>query len=111
MVFFFFQAEDGIRDADVTGVQTYALPIWLEVERGQTRPRRHAVGVPAAQPVIDVEHLGELGGRAGHARRRSLRKRLLPHPPPQAGRGAAPAPPPPGEAPPGVAAAPPPPPP
>src|SRR5436305_4953882 len=27
MVGFFFQAEDGIRDADVTGVQTYALPI------------------------------------------------------------------------------------
>src|SRR5690554_233465 len=29
--FFFFQAEDGIRDADVTGVQTCALPIfsWL----------------------------------------------------------------------------------
>src|SRR3989442_651860 len=27
-VFFFFQAEDGIRDADVTGVQTCALPIY-----------------------------------------------------------------------------------
>src|SRR6266498_4382731 len=27
--FFFFQAEDGIRDADVTGVQTCALPIWF----------------------------------------------------------------------------------
>src|SRR6266699_4675699 len=26
-LFFFFQAEDGIRDADVTGVQTCALPI------------------------------------------------------------------------------------
>ena len=26
-VFFFFQAEDGIRDYDVTGVQTCALPI------------------------------------------------------------------------------------
>src|SRR5690554_7881989 len=26
--FFFFQAEDGIRDADVTGVQTCALPIF-----------------------------------------------------------------------------------
>src|SRR5690554_8088078 len=29
--FFFFQAEDGIRDADVTGVQTCALPICLIV--------------------------------------------------------------------------------
>src|SRR3989442_11984700 len=28
VVFFFFQAEDGIRDADVTGVQTCALPIF-----------------------------------------------------------------------------------
>src|SRR5690348_18184422 len=27
MVFFFFQAEDGIRDGRVTGVQTCALPI------------------------------------------------------------------------------------
>src|SRR5207302_5540531 len=26
--FFFFQAEDGIRDFHVTGVQTCALPIW-----------------------------------------------------------------------------------
>src|SRR5258706_1487649 len=26
-VFFFFQAEDGIRDWSVTGVQTFALPI------------------------------------------------------------------------------------
>src|SRR6266498_3210669 len=26
--YFFFQAEDGIRDADVTGVQTCALPIF-----------------------------------------------------------------------------------
>src|SRR5260370_30735817 len=28
-VFFFFQAEDGIRYSSVTGVQTCALPIWL----------------------------------------------------------------------------------
>src|SRR5436305_13902950 len=27
MFYFFFQAEDGIRDADVTGVHTCALPI------------------------------------------------------------------------------------
>src|SRR5215813_14383802 len=40
--FFFFQAEDGIRDADVTGVQTCALPI-LPGSSGSThtplRPR------------------------------------------------------------------------
>src|SRR5437773_9656378 len=29
LYFFFFQAEDGIRDRDVTGVQTCALPIWF----------------------------------------------------------------------------------
>src|SRR5256885_3913148 len=28
LFFFFFQAEDGIRDYKVTGVQTCALPIW-----------------------------------------------------------------------------------
>src|SRR5690554_1889979 len=33
MDFFFFQAEDGIRDADVTGVQTCALPISYDSER------------------------------------------------------------------------------
>src|SRR5260370_22221096 len=27
-IFFFFQAEDGIRDSSVTGVQTCALPIY-----------------------------------------------------------------------------------
>src|SRR3712207_7100478 len=31
MFFFFFQAEDGIRDIGVTGVQTCALPICNEV--------------------------------------------------------------------------------
>src|SRR5256885_8096098 len=36
---FFFQAEDGIRDYKVTGVQTCALPIWTRLE-GQPRGRR-----------------------------------------------------------------------
>src|SRR5207237_5680676 len=31
IIFFFFQAEDGIRDSSVTGVQTCALPISREV--------------------------------------------------------------------------------
>src|SRR5215813_13992680 len=39
---FFFQAEDGIRDADVTGVQTCALPISV------FRSRIRAVAVGAA---------------------------------------------------------------
>ena len=35
-LFFFFQAEDGIRDSPVTGVQTCALPIFvlMAVEQG-----------------------------------------------------------------------------
>src|SRR5699024_11391413 len=32
--FFFFQAEDGIRDRNVTGVQTCALPILYVFDRG-----------------------------------------------------------------------------
>src|SRR2546427_3890833 len=43
--FFFFQAEDGIRDLTVTGVQTCALPIsaWrLAPLLGPSRRRRHA---------------------------------------------------------------------
>src|SRR5260370_23894358 len=38
--FFFFQAEDGIRDSSVTGVQTYALPIWIlsDIVNSQTGP-------------------------------------------------------------------------
>src|SRR5699024_11857052 len=31
VVIFFFQAEDGIRDRNVTGVQTCALPIWFAI--------------------------------------------------------------------------------
>src|SRR2546429_6092715 len=33
LVFFFFQAEDGIRDVAVTGVQTCALPIYVRTQR------------------------------------------------------------------------------
>src|SRR5215213_10364724 len=40
LFFFFFQAEDGIRDWSVTGVQTCALPIWNQ--RIACRARHHA---------------------------------------------------------------------
>src|SRR6266699_4380231 len=39
---FFFQAEDGIRDADVTGVQTCALPISV----GSVPTNKYAEGYP-----------------------------------------------------------------
>src|SRR5207244_5468734 len=38
--FFFFQAEDGIRDDLVTGVQTCALPIYQRGSNSPTRSRR-----------------------------------------------------------------------
>src|SRR3989475_4486969 len=38
-VFFFFQAEDGIRDLTVTGVQTCALPISASSRRAARRAR------------------------------------------------------------------------
>src|SRR5690606_40431920 len=40
MLFFFFQAEDGIRDFHVTGVQTCALPISNHVEYLLTPPSK-----------------------------------------------------------------------
>src|SRR5256886_11171096 len=42
MVFFFFQAEDGIRDLTVTGVQTCALPISVQGKRHRGRPEKPA---------------------------------------------------------------------
>src|SRR5256885_5035977 len=40
-LFFFFQAEDGIRDYKVTGVQTCALPIcWMSSMTDITEPNR-----------------------------------------------------------------------
>ena len=38
-VFFFFQAEDGIRDYKVTGVQTCALPISGKLSNSSVSPK------------------------------------------------------------------------
>src|SRR2546425_4511150 len=46
-MFFFFQAEDGIRDKLVTGVQTCALPI-LHLVRATTAPADGAPRILAA---------------------------------------------------------------
>src|SRR3989442_9548901 len=62
-VFFFFQAEDGIRDADVTGVQTCALPISGAAEQvlldARLREDKVARGLELLTQVrqIDVEQL------------------------------------------------------
>src|SRR5260370_41169863 len=53
MVCFFFQAEDGIRDSSVTGVQTCALPIFI--------PRRLA----AAAWYKGIRSLVPKGSRVG----------------------------------------------
>src|SRR5260370_25562263 len=54
--FFFFQAEDGIRDSSVTGVQTCALPIF-EGENGQRQ--RLIKAVLHQQAAEDSPHLLE----------------------------------------------------
>src|SRR5215813_11230549 len=46
--FFFFQAEDGIRDADVTGVQTCALPISAALAHVSGSPTRRSASPNAA---------------------------------------------------------------
>src|SRR2546430_6148776 len=48
-LFFFFQAEDGIRDLTVTGVQTCALPI-LATEHMWPESLRVPVGFPPVRP-------------------------------------------------------------
>src|SRR5436190_22104998 len=70
--FFFFQAEDGIRDHCVTGVQTCALPISLDRDAdevaGPEPPLREPPGDPVSRGVERSEErrVGksvDLGGR------------------------------------------------
>src|SRR6266540_5617659 len=74
--FFFFQAEDGIRDRDVTGVQTCALPIWERLGRPvgprfepdplQALPRAFAdLALLAALPRRPERRREEAGVRRG----------------------------------------------
>src|SRR5215813_6299834 len=60
--FFFFQAEDGIRDADVTGVQTCALPISVHGGPARSRPGDQDLGGAAAGrvPAVAERALGVL---------------------------------------------------
>src|SRR5215813_6985121 len=82
--FFFFQAEDGIRDADVTGVQTCALPIFgwkdpFSLPDATSRQDRygHRFGDGSYTPEIVVDgassHVGsyreEVGAASDAARR------------------------------------------
>src|SRR5256885_10072006 len=53
MVFFFFQAEDGIRDYKVTGVQTCALPIFGTILAGIQDKQIQVSGHTDATPLGD----------------------------------------------------------
>src|SRR5436305_7634435 len=67
--FFFFQAEDGIRDADVTGVQTCALPISIPKAAA-------AFGIGAGLAALRTRYLPSLvRKRASNPATRSSRTR------------------------------------
>src|SRR5207248_7095572 len=51
---FFFQAEDGIRDRTVTGVQTCALPILRRTPASRPPKRCPACGTPTVKPESGV---------------------------------------------------------
>src|SRR5690625_5350303 len=66
IIFFFFQAEDGIRDGHVTGVQTCALPISL------TPPRFPRLSfLPRAVGLTPPLQSGVIANRRGKTRRRA----------------------------------------
>src|ERR1019366_5273945 len=62
LFFFFFQAEDGIRDWSVTGVQTCALPIcsYLEVDiqSGKVVREYRGFGFVRSPDYAKVAHVG-----------------------------------------------------
>src|SRR6266498_5325811 len=64
---FFFQAEDGIRDADVTGVQTCALPISKPARGSLNRSREKTGGtrnrITGCQRSFGLHKLGDRHGR------------------------------------------------
>src|SRR5438067_8527810 len=71
VIFFFFQAEDGIRDRNVTGVQTCALPIYERTrelrEANQAKDEflallAHELRNPLA-PIMNA--VGLIGARGG----------------------------------------------
>src|SRR6266478_7384664 len=63
MIFFFFQAEDGIRDLTVTGVQTCALPIYFRAGRAIAGEREAGPGLHVKTGVlIDGERRIPIGG-------------------------------------------------
>src|SRR5690625_542771 len=88
---FFFQAEDGIRDGHVTGVQTCALPIYVGTALSTLFGGEAVFGDDIGDPDTatrreDAEHLGKDGGLVGgevddavgdHHTHRPVRKRYV----------------------------------
>src|SRR5690606_39869934 len=77
-VVFFFQAEDGIRDFHVTGVQTCALPISAEAARkarhDRTQHARSSTPVPGLRFSPHGQHA--VDRQVGTAVRRSEERRV-----------------------------------
>src|SRR2546430_15585856 len=69
--FFFFQAEDGIRDLTVTGVQTCALPIFDAAEAARRPAPAPARRLGRGGSALELEHaILPLTALAGHVLRR-----------------------------------------
>src|SRR2546422_5376549 len=86
--FFFFQAEDGIRDVAVTGVQTCALPISLACSVKAFAPRRPTkwsvagfslLAISGRALVRSEEHTSELQSRLHLVCRLLLEKKKKKH--------------------------------
>src|SRR6266404_1826340 len=73
--FFFFQAEDGIRDKLVTGVQTCALPISAAGLRRAPRGMRVGLHVPAEEPAARPRGRQRAVATSGRPRRCSTYQR------------------------------------
>src|SRR2546429_5376725 len=72
---FFFQAEDGIRDVAVTGVQTCALPIWPHCWRARARARNSTDSWPRPTYRSHPTHHEHSHARPSPQRHRSTRPR------------------------------------
>src|SRR3712207_4434700 len=57
--FFFFQAEDGIRDIGVTGVQTCALPV-TDMVRTVSGPTAEVVASTFDEPTSEHVHVSDI---------------------------------------------------
>src|SRR6266568_6510084 len=77
--FFFFQAEDGIRDGTVTGVQTCALPISAVEPRNMNRQWekvRDRAGITRPARLHDLRHACASYALAGGADLKTVQRML-----------------------------------